>query len=91
MLIDVELKSKLNENDIIVCRNGKWIIESYAKFVNPVVVSFENQVAKLESEIEDLKNELKRNEAELCEYKAKVNQKFKEHHEALNALIGDKK
>lgn len=98
MLIDLAAQSRINNNDIIVYKNGKWTTMQKGEFLGNVCQIMNEKEEKLKKENEDLKkeieglrNELKQTNETITMFKTAVNEKLKEHHQVLNALTGAKK
>lgn len=98
MLIDIAAQSRINNNDIIIFKNGKWTTIQKGEFLGGVCGIIDTKETALKKENESLKAEVARLEKELKEtnevieqFKVAVNAKLKEHHAVLNALTGAKK
>ena len=77
MRVVIELEcDNLQENDIIVAKNGKWQVQSKTAFLKEVK---ENLVTQ--------KDELERLKTDINQMKVAIDQKFKEHHQVIQKLI----
>lgn len=100
LLIEVN-ENKINQNDIIVYRGGKWVVQSKAQFnkdLQNCIDSLNDELAMAKNTIDDLENDIAEHEAEMIELKHNlatfaegINQKLKEHHDILSVLVGGDK
>lgn len=91
MLIDITGQSRINENDIIVFKNGKWTTVQKGEFLGEVCKIMNEQKKALENENKVLTEQLKELNTKFDHFKIGVNEKLKEHHNALKTLTGAKK
>lgn len=75
LVLDLKLNKKLEESDIIIFKDGHWIVTTKELFLDNV----QKEIRDLEKEIEDFK-------AVFEDYKHKVNEKMKEYHNVLQVL-----
>lgn len=100
LLIEVN-ENKLNQNDIVVYRGGKWVVQSKAQFnkdLQNCIDSLNDELAMAKNTIDDLERDIDAQQAEMAELKENlaafaegVNKKLKEHHDILNVLVGGDK
>lgn len=96
-LIEIEVPSRLNKNDIIIFADGKWVVQSKSEFLAGIHdelkkendalikrnIQLKSDIAKTNSRIDDINKDI-------MLLKTNVNKKLKEHHDVLNALTGGK-
>jgi hypothetical protein len=97
MLIDVHIQSRINPDDIIVFKNGKWENIHKGEFLGGVCNLIKEKETALKKENEALKEEIKRLEEDLkrtqrciTSFQEAVDGKLEEYHNVLNALTGAK-
>lgn len=77
MRVVIELEcDNLQENDIIVAKNGKWQVQSKTAFLREV----KQDLATQKDELEQIKTDIN-------QMKVAIDQKFKEHHQVIQKLI----
>ena len=98
MYIDVQAQSRINHNDIVIFRDGRWTTVHKGIFLGEVMSIMNNKEKKLikenealQKEIENIKNELKAKDEQMTTLIEAVNLKLKEYHDVLNTLTGAKK
>jgi hypothetical protein len=98
MYIDVQAQSRINNNDIVIFRNGKWTTVHKGIFLGEVMSIMNNKEEQLikenevlKKEIEDIKNDLQAKDEQMTTLIEAVNTKLKEYHDVLNTLTGAKK
>jgi hypothetical protein len=74
--IVIELDGNLQENDIIVAKNGRWQVQSKTAFLKEV----KQNLATQNDELEQLKTDINK-------MKVAIDQKFKEHHQIIQNLV----
>lgn len=75
MMLDIVVNGKLNNEDIIVYRDNRWINIPKDFYLSSVY-----------KEINNLKTEIEEMNVEMKEYKEKVNKKLEEYHRILQVL-----
>lgn len=100
LVIEVN-ENKVNQNDIIVYRGGKWVVQSKVQFnkdLQNCIDSLNDELAMAKNTIEDLEKDIDGHEAEMKELKENlaafadgINKKLKEHHDILSVLVGGDK
>lgn len=87
MVIDVKTNGKLLNEDTIVYNKSKncWEARSKEEYFNDFIVV----IQKLSKEIKEMEERNKNLIEEMEVFKTKVNQKLKEHHDALSILVGN--
>lgn len=98
MYIDVQAQSRINSNDIVIFRDGKWTTVHKGIFLGEVMSIMNEKEKKLikenetlKKEIEEIKDELKAKDEQMASLIEAVNTKLKEYHDVLNTLTGAKK
>lgn len=98
MYIDVQVQSRINDNDIIIFRDGKWTTVHKGQFLGEVMAIMNKKETHLKKEnenlakeIESLKVEIKKRDEHIAAFEKAINERLKEHHNVLNALTGAKK
>lgn len=97
MIVDVNVKSRINNDDVIVFRNGKWENVHKGEFLGGttrmILAKEENlktEIKILKEENSKLKEELKKRDESLKVFQEAINTKLKEHHNVLQTLTGAK-
>ncbi len=85
VLLEVNFNNKLNENDIVVFQNGKWIAVNKEIFLNDVYKKCKNLNSKLDDEITDrnLANNQIHHEIE------EINATLEVFREQINFILGE--
>jgi len=54
IVLDLTLKGELKENDIIICKNGKWCVISKESFLANITKKHHDDIVNLENELKSL-------------------------------------